>query len=121
MDESIAGRFLKEGNNKRYRVEVYDLDGLIRDNALPDPDFVKIDTEGMEFQCLSGMRQTIRNRKPELFIELHGASIDQKARSTRAVFKLLWSFDYRVWAVHHNMSITEENWQTLTKGHIHCT
>ena len=120
MEESIAGRFLREGNNKRYRVEVHDLDGLIRGNALPDPDFVKIDTEGMEFQCLQGMTQTIRNKKPELFIELHGTSLDEKARSTRAVLELLWSFDYRVWAVHHNMSVTEENWQALTRGHIHC-
>ena len=83
MDESIAGRFLREGNNKRYRVEVYDLDGLIRDNALPDPDFIKIDTEGMEFQCLRGMRRTSGDSKPELFIELHGISLQEKVRRRR--------------------------------------
>lgn len=120
MEESIAGRFLKEGNNTRYSVEVHDLDSFIRDNALPDPDFVKIDTEGMEYRCLRGMRQTLGTVKPELFIELHGASREEKERSKKAVLDLLWSFDYQVQAVEDNIPITARNWRDLKGGHIYC-
>jgi FkbM family methyltransferase len=36
-----------------------------------DVDFIKVDVEGMEIQCLQGLENIIANCRPKLFIEVH--------------------------------------------------
>lgn len=51
-------------------VKIKALDTLVGDLSLKDPNFLKIDTEGFEFQVLNGARCLIDRAAPEIFIEI---------------------------------------------------
>lgn len=53
-------------------VEIRSIDNLaLRD----DPDFIKIDVEGMEIDVLSGMIETIAKCRPPIFIEVNSGNV----------------------------------------------
>jgi FkbM family methyltransferase len=49
------------------------IDDLVGTGELPEPNFVKIDVEGAEGQVLQGMRRTLGNARPVLFVECSDA------------------------------------------------
>jgi FkbM family methyltransferase len=75
-------------------MRVATLDDEVRTQALPPPDFVKIDVEGMELPVLLGAQRTICAHRPQIYIELHGAEQEDKRRNAREVISLLWSWGY---------------------------
>jgi FkbM family methyltransferase len=76
-------------------IRVTTLDDEVRTQALPPPDFVKIDVEGMELPVILGARGTICAHRPQLYVELHGADREDKRHNARGVVSLLWSWGYR--------------------------
>jgi FkbM family methyltransferase len=68
----------------------------VDDLDLPPPNFIKIDVEGMEFAALQGMEKTLQRHRPELYIELHGATADHKRENARAVIGFLDRRGYRM-------------------------
>jgi len=85
----------------------------------PDPEFVKIDVEGMELDVLEGMQATIARCKPELFVEMHGATEDSKSRNARAVVALLAGRGYELRHVQSGQSLSVETADRAKRGHIH--
>ena len=75
---------------------VRSLDDQTSSGELPDPDLVKVDVEGLEYDVLLGMEQTVRRRKPELFLEMHGAGWDHECANYRRVVGWLLDHRYRV-------------------------
>ena len=73
------------------------LDEDIGLSGLPIPDFIKIDIEGMEFPALKGMQRTLLDRRPELFIEMRGATAKEKMENAHAVVDLLETCGYRIY------------------------
>ena len=67
------------------------LDNLVSRNEICPPDFVKIDIEGAEYDCLLGCAQTIQKYCPVIFLATHGPEIHD------ACLKLLadWEYDVR--------------------------
>lgn len=65
------------------------LDDEVAGQALPAPDFVKIDIEGMELAALRGMEETLRHHRPALYIEVHGATWGKKEENVRRVVTFL--------------------------------
>jgi FkbM family methyltransferase len=63
------------------------------------PDVVKIDVEGAEMNVLMGMRQTLRNCRPVLFLEIHPPNLRYFNTSTSAIFSLLIEHHYSVFEV----------------------
>jgi len=61
-------------------LDSYDLDKV---------DLIKIDTEGYELPILKGARETIRRKKPQLYIEIHIQDHENH------IFKLLRKFGYK--------------------------
>jgi FkbM family methyltransferase len=53
------------------RVAVRRLDSLARTEALPDPQFIKMDVEGAEAGVLTGGRELLERTRPVMVIELH--------------------------------------------------
>jgi hypothetical protein len=49
----------------------------------------------MELAVILGARRTISARRPQIYIELHGADLDDKRRNALAVVSLLWTWGYR--------------------------
>ena len=75
-------------------MRVATLDDEVRTQALPPPDFMKIDVEGMELPVVLGAQRTIGAHRPQIYIELHGAEQEDKRRNAREVVALLWSWGY---------------------------
>jgi len=64
------------------------LDTVVAEEKLPPPDVIKIDVEGAEPLLLRGAAGILRERRPKLVIELHGAAV------AREVISLLHEFNY---------------------------
>jgi FkbM family methyltransferase len=64
------------------------LDTVVAEEKLPLPDVIKIDVEGAEALLLRGAAGLLRERRPALVVELHGAG------PARAVISLLQDFGY---------------------------
>jgi FkbM family methyltransferase len=105
----------------KVRIDVISLDDDIPVNGLPLPDLIKIDVEGMELAALKGMQRTLRERRPELFIELHGATRKQKAENSRAVVDFLESCRYQLYDVENDSYITAANLGDRRPSHLYCT
>lgn len=102
-------------------VPVVTLDEDIRASQLPRPDFIKIDIEGMELPALKGMISTLRQHFPELYIEMHGATIEQKDENVRAVVRFLSDAGYgRILHVESGTMVTPANATTARRGHLYC-
>jgi FkbM family methyltransferase len=76
-------------------MRVVTLDDDMRNNALPPPDLMKIDVEGMERAVLVGAERIVREHGPALYIELHGAEDADKRTNAHQLVSLLWNWNYR--------------------------
>lgn len=122
MKENIQSKILKEKWTKTFQVEIDSLDSQIELNSLPKPDFVKIDVEGMEFDVLCGMSETINKCKPSLFIEIHDADAERKIEHVQRVVDLLISYRYSIYHLESGQEITTKSAQLAKKeGHLYCT
>lgn len=65
-----SGSMHEEAGRKQYRVEAITLDDFCGTRAL-QPDVVKMDIEGAEYDAVLGARKTIGLYRPKLLIELH--------------------------------------------------
>jgi len=102
--------------NEELLVEVNSIDNLIADCALPKPDFVKMDVEEFEFEALTGMKETVKEYKPQLLIELHGAS-----KRIDRVLTLVLSYGYSIWHIELGDSVTPATTEKVQGGqHIYC-
>ena len=70
------------------------------------PDVIKVDVEGAEMNVLIGMRQTLRNYKPILFLEIHPSNLCYFNTSTSAILSLLTENGYRIFEI-ENMRTQE--------------
>jgi FkbM family methyltransferase len=58
------------------------LDTVVREERLPPPDVIKIDVEGAEALLLRGAAGILRERRPRLVVELHGAAVAREVLSS---------------------------------------
>jgi FkbM family methyltransferase len=102
-------------------VPVVTLDEDIPASNLPAPDFIKIDVEGMELPALKGMERTLRTHYPELYLEMHGATMEQKDENVRAIVRFLTDLGYgRILHVESGEWITLANATDARRGHLYC-
>lgn len=99
-------------------VQVDTLDNCIETHNLSEPDFVKIDVEGMEYDVLLGMSKTLDVRKPFLFIELHGVSETSKIANSKKLIDYLKPFGYALYHVESNAMIDAHDQSVPGIGHI---
>jgi FkbM family methyltransferase len=66
------------------------LDTLVSQETICPPDFMKIDIEGAEYECLKGCEKTIRAFHPVIFLATHGQDIHD------ACMKALIEWKYEV-------------------------
>lgn len=103
------------------QIEVVRLDDYIVAQALPVPTFIKLDVEGMELPALEGMRRTLETHHPRLYIEMHGATIDEKRANARRVVSFLSSAGYQlILHVESGSAVAPETAEVAAEGHLYC-
>jgi FkbM family methyltransferase len=99
-------------------IRIVRLDDDIREQGLPAPEFVKIDVEGLELAVLQGMAETLATVRPDLYIEMHGATLDEKIGNAHAVVELLDSAGYRMQHVESGSTVSPKNAALAATGHL---
>jgi hypothetical protein len=74
--------------------------------SLPDPEFIKIDIEGMEIEGLKGMSRAIDRAAPDLYLELHGVNALDKQKNASEVIAFLLSRQYEIFDVERECIVT---------------
>jgi FkbM family methyltransferase len=122
LEKTIQEQIINEKNYKAIEIDVDSIDNLINNNnILHKPDFVKIDVEGLELAVLEGMEKTIQKYHPDLFIEIHGSSMNLKKMNVASVFSILDSYNYKIYHVESGRDILKNNLSDACEGHIFCT
>ena len=121
LNSSISNKFLKQGSNKTYEIDVFSLDFYIDQNNLATADFIKIDTEGYEYPCLLGMKKILEEKHPQLFIEMHAISDEQAEKNTKNVIDILDMYNYKVYSVRNKSFIDKSNYYLAKSGHLFCS
>ncbi len=106
---------------QRLSIPVLPLDQDIAENHFPAPDVIKIDIEGMEFPALKGMRKTLDQHHPALFIEMHGATAKEKIENAHDVIGFLESCAYKSYDVESARYLTTATLGDTRPGHLYCT
>ncbi|PHQ41875.1 hypothetical protein Z052_12540 [Halorubrum sp. C191] len=65
------------------------------------PDVIKIDVEGAEADILDGMKETLSDKKPLLYIEIHPNKLDGFGRSSNEIIELLEQMEYELDTSNH--------------------
>jgi FkbM family methyltransferase len=101
-------------------VPVISLDDEISSGSLPEPDFVKVDVEGMEFEVLKGMRETVERHKPRLYVEMHGEDAEGRRLNASRVVELLDEYGYSLRHVETGQPVDPSAPALASTGHIYC-
>ena len=67
---------MSEFSGYSYRVPTKSIDDLVREMSLPHLDFIKLDIEGAEMECLRGGADSIRKFHPKLAVSLYHKDSD---------------------------------------------
>lgn len=118
-DEGIKQRLQSTGEVELLRVTVNSLDDEIGSASLPDPDFVKVDVEGMEVPVLQGMQKTMARCKPKVYVEVHGATTEAKRANAEGVIELLTASGYTLRHVESDQPVAASNADVALRGHIY--
>jgi len=94
--QNTLGTFIYEGvNSLEVRcVRAVTIDDLILAHGLSRLDIVKLDLEGGEFRALIGARNTLRDMRPLLLIEVSDAALVRQGGSRAALCNLLENAHY---------------------------
>lgn len=119
-DPTVAGQIKGSTAATSVTVPVVTLDSDIASARLPKPDLIKIDIEGMELPALRGMAQTLREHHPELYMEMHGATMDQKDSNVRNIVEFVTRMGYSdILHVESGTPITSANATRAREGHLY--
>lgn len=120
INPAIKTQIMAEKYSELLNISVDTIDHCIIDKKLPPPNFIKMDIEGMEYNALIGLEQTIKRYSPQMYIEIHGAGINSKIDNIKRIFGLLASHGYEVLHVESEKTINIDNVEVAFQGHIFC-
>jgi FkbM family methyltransferase len=121
LETRIADQIRHEKEVVTIDVEIDTIDRQIA-GGVPEPEFVKLDVEGVEYDVLQGMTSLLSRKHPRLYIEIHGADAASKLANVTAVAEFLWRSEYNVVHVESGTAVTTpEHLPAAIRGHLYCT
>jgi len=75
---------------KTEKIDILTVDNFLKDKQ--NPDLIRMDVEGYEYQILKGMSSTL-SLKPKLLMEIHGYILSNKQQNE--IFSILEDYGYR--------------------------
>jgi FkbM family methyltransferase len=103
------------------QISITTLDDDIQQMSLPPPQFVKIDVEGGEKAVLEGARRTLLSHRPQLFLEMHGETMNLKRKGVAEIVACLNELGYRdIRHVESGTQIDGTNSAVAVEGHLYC-
>ena len=100
---------LKKLTSSDNKVEVTTLDKLIKLTGDKKVDCLKIDVEGMEYQVLLGAKETLKNYKPQIIIELIQKYLMRQNDLVSDIFDLLSELGYQGNKILYNGKLHEKS------------
>jgi len=121
-DPVVASQIRASSTLTAIDVPVVTIDDEVASAGLPPPQLVKIDIEGMELPALQGMSRTIEAHHPDLYLEMHGATMEHKETNVAAIVAFLEAHHYsRVLHVETGTAVTAATARVAREGHIFAT
>lgn len=121
-DPAVSGQMKGSSPVTSVDVRVVTIDDDIAADQLPPPDLVKIDIEGMELPALKGMVRTIETYRPDLYLEMHGATPAHKDANVRAIVDFLTGLGYpSILHVESGATVSPANATRAREGHLFAT
>lgn len=118
-DPTVARQIRSSSSVTAVDVPVVTIDEDIAAGQLPATDFVKIDIEGMELPALRGMARTIERQRPDLYLEMHGATPAHKDANVTAIVEFLTACGYPAMLhVESGKGINLANATAAREGHL---
>jgi len=120
-DPTVARQIEASSPATSVTVPIVVLDNDIEVHGLPAPDVIKIDIEGMELTALRGMPDTLRRHRPDLYMEMHGATVEHKDRNVREIVAFVSGVGYAdIMHVESGQRIDGRNATVAREGHLFC-
>ena len=85
------------------------IDSLVK-SLLLKPTFIKIDTEGAEYDILEGMKDTLKNFKPKIMLEKHPTMLPKNI-SLSAINEILKNNNYKASLINESKLAVREIWE----------
>lgn len=117
---ALAAHMGREASIISYEIPVVALDDEIARGELPRPEFIKLDVEGLEYEALMGMRETLTAHRPRLTIEMHGVGMAEKVANVGRVVAFMEEVGYRLHHIESGSEITSANAAVASRGHLAC-
>jgi len=113
FSREVQKEYKRKSISDSFLVNVNTIDNLIRNNNIPEPNFVKIDVEGYETEVIIGMKNTIERYKPALYIEIHSLVETD-------LLSILENNDYSIYHIEGNCFLNQTNYGKIKDGHVYC-
>lgn len=102
--DSIGDRDDNEKMQSTARVDMTTLDRIISDEELEEPNIIKIDIQGAEYDALRGMKETLRSNEVRLiYIEPHPKYLPKYDVSTCDIVDLLEEYGFSTHELNDNV------------------
>ena len=115
LNNDIAERIRTTEEFVTFETRVERLDDLVTEHNWPAPDFIKVDTEGVELAVLKGAEKTLSAHKAELLIEMDGTTPEDWKVNFRNIHRFLTGLGYGVWNL-YGKKLSESD----SGDYIHC-
>lgn len=118
FDKEIQDTFV--GTIASVEIEVNTLDEVQSKMSLKSPHFIKIDTEGFEYDILLGMKNILTTVYPDIFLEIHGNDQTYKAKNLLNIVQYLTVYNYSFYHIETKEYLNTDRLKEYNGGHFYC-
>jgi len=93
-------------SSKKEVIKTISLDEYLKEKELEKINLIKIDVEGVEFQAIKGMTETLIKYSPIVLVEILSSKLGQIGKTNTEIYNLFYKNDYKAYEYKYN-TLTE--------------